>query len=95
MFVLDLAVDFSEVSDKVCIVPWSSVDAEVDVVRCCFLLVWEGVQLYDFGMGGAVGRYHFVVYTVFDVYRYVGLVGSFVVVDVKLAGVVVGDVGVR
>jgi hypothetical protein len=35
------------------------------------------------------------VYTVFNVYGYIWLVGSFVVVDIKLGGVVVGDEGVR
>lgn len=95
MLVLDLVVDFSEVSDEVCVVLWSSVDAEVDVVWCCFLLVWEGVQFHNFGVGDAVGCDYFVVYTAFDVYCYIWLVGSFVVVDIKLGGVVVGDVGVR
>jgi hypothetical protein len=95
MFVLDLVVDFSEVSDEVCVMYWSSVDAEIDVVRCCFLLVWEGVQFHNFGVGDAVGCYYFVVYTVLNVYGYIWLVGSFVVVDIKLGGVVVGDEGVR
>ena len=91
---LDLVVDFSEVRDEVCVVSWSSVDAKEDVVRCCFLLVWKGVQFYKFGLVDAVGCYYFVVHAVLDVHCYVWLVGSLVAIDVKLGGVVVGDVGV-